>query len=106
MPDACRVARPARPVPWPSVLPRPRARTVVDVVAGPGGQTVVTGFLAASPTSVRDEFLGRRDVEVIAGEDERFEAEITLRDDEILSEWKLTRVCPQGSAVSIAFVAR
>lgn len=96
-PAACGPSIPENPRPLPATFPRPSGRVLTGEPSRSGQILQVTGFVDRQPDDVVGELAGRPGLEVLAREEERFDAEVTVTDGEHRSIFKLVRACPAGS---------
>jgi hypothetical protein len=97
VPADCRASVPQNGLAAPASLLNPPGPVAVASVAGEGGISRVRGYVAMEPGPFLEAFKRRGDVTFLGGENEGFEAEITVQGGSTHVFWRLKKVCDAGS---------
>jgi hypothetical protein len=97
VPADCRASVPRKATGPPAVLLNPPGKVAVAGVTGSGGISRVRGYVAMEPGPFLEAFKQRGDVRFLDGENEGFDAELTVQGGSTQVFWKLKKVCDTGS---------
>lgn len=97
LPAECAPSVPDAPRTLPASFPQPAGRVLAGAPVTSGQMTQVDGFVEGQPGEVVAALAAQPSLTVIAQEDERVDAELTVSDGEHRSIFKLVRACAAGS---------